>query len=80
MMYAIIPNVTQKPYVFIGQQYKMAESNVVNTQALSPIITSGSLVLNKLASSSSVRLRKTTLSSNMTLENVDEVDCVNFRF
>lgn len=67
MVYSIVPNSAQKPYVFIGQPYKMAESDLASTSFLSPIVTSGSLNLNKLASSSSVRLQKTTLSLNMTL-------------
>lgn len=67
MLYSIIPNATQKPSVYIGEPYQMAESDVTHTSFLSPIMTSGSLSLNTLVSSSSVRLQKTTLSLNLTL-------------
>lgn len=67
MLYSIIPNISHKPYVLIGTQYQLAESNNSTTPFLTPIMTSGSLNLNSLASSSSVRLQKTTLNLNMTL-------------
>jgi hypothetical protein len=67
MLYSIIPNATQKPYVYIGQQYQLAQSNVISTSFLSPIVTSGTLSLNGLKSSSSVRLQNTILNVNLTL-------------
>jgi hypothetical protein len=56
MLYSIIPNNTEKPYVYIGEPYFMAQSEVTSTSFLSPIVTSGSMSLNKLASTTSVRL------------------------
>lgn len=67
MLYSIIPNITQKPSVHIGLEYQFAESLQTNTDFMTPIITSGSLSLNSLKSSSSIRLQKTTLNINMTL-------------
>lgn len=80
MLYSIIPNATHKPYALIGSKYQLAESTNTTTPFLTPIMTSGSLNLNSLTSSSSVRLQKTSLNLNMTLENIQEVDFINFRF
>ena len=70
MLYSIIPNATHKPYVLIGSKYQLAESSNTTTPLMTPIMTSGSLNLNSLTSSSSIRLQKTILDLNMTLENI----------
>jgi hypothetical protein len=80
MLYSILPNATHKPYVLIGSQYQLAESTLLSTPFLTPIMTSGSLNLNSLTTSSLKRLQKTKLNLNITLENIQQVDFINFRF
>ena len=56
MLYSIVPKDSDKPFVYIGDSYQMAQSNLTQTGFLTPVITAGNISLSKIKSSSNVRL------------------------